>query len=47
MHGTAFLGQWGVLPLFDCGTIVASDRNNGLTVMRLSDEPCRGIRGSR
>lgn len=41
--GTAFLGQWGIFPLFDSGTIIASDRNNGLIVMRLSDEPCKGI----
>ncbi|WP_162448471.1 choice-of-anchor B family protein [Phytoactinopolyspora mesophila] len=45
--GTAFLGQWGIFPLFDSGTIVASDRNNGLIVMRLSDAPCKGIRCSR
>jgi choice-of-anchor B domain-containing protein len=41
--GSAFLGQWGVYPLFDSGTIIASDRNNGLIVMELSDEPCEGI----
>jgi choice-of-anchor B domain-containing protein len=41
--GTAFLGQWGVFPLFDSGTIIASDRNNGLIVMELSEEPCKGI----
>jgi hypothetical protein len=45
--GTAFLGQWGVFPLFDSGTIVASDRNNGLIIMRLSDEPCKGMKCSR
>jgi choice-of-anchor B domain-containing protein len=40
---SAFLGQWGVYPLFDSGTIIASDINNGLIVMRLSDAPCSGI----
>lgn len=45
--GTAFLGQWGVFPLFESGTIIASDRNNGLIVMRLSDEPCKGMKCSR
>ncbi|WP_165367356.1 choice-of-anchor B family protein [Phytoactinopolyspora endophytica] len=45
--GTAFLGQWGIFPLFDSGTIVASDRNNGLIVMRLSDAPCKGIKCSK
>ena len=45
--GTAFLGQWGIYPLFDSGTIIASDRNNGLIVMRLSDAPCMGMKCSR
>jgi choice-of-anchor B domain-containing protein len=45
--GSAFLGQWGIFPLFDSGTIIASDRLNGLIVMELSDEPCQGIRCSR
>jgi choice-of-anchor B domain-containing protein len=39
--GTSFLGQWGIYALFDSGTIIASDINNGLIVMRLSDTPCR------
>jgi choice-of-anchor B domain-containing protein len=43
--GSAFLGQWGIFPL-DSGTIIASDRNNGLVVMELSDEPCTGIKCS-
>jgi hypothetical protein len=41
--GSAFLGQWGIYPLFDSGTIIASDLNNGLIVMELSDTPCHGI----
>ena len=45
--GSAFLGQWGVFPLFDSGTIVASDRNNGLIVMELTDEPCKGMKCSK
>ena len=45
--GTAFLGQWGAFPLFDSDTIIASDRNNGLIVMRLSDEPCKGMKCSK
>ena len=35
-----FLGQWGI-DRFDDGTIIASDLNNGLIVMTLSDAPCR------
>jgi choice-of-anchor B domain-containing protein len=34
--GSAFLGQWGIYPLFESGTIIATDINNGLIVMRLS-----------
>ncbi len=34
-----FLGQWGI-DRFDDGTIIASDLNNGLIVMSLSDTPC-------
>jgi choice-of-anchor B domain-containing protein len=45
--GSAFLGQWGIYPLFESGTIIASDINNGLIVMKLSDVPCKGIRCSR
>jgi choice-of-anchor B domain-containing protein len=45
--GSAFRGQWGIFPLFDSGTIIASDRNNGLIVMELSEEPCKGIRCSK
>jgi choice-of-anchor B domain-containing protein len=45
--GTAFRGQWGIYPLFDSGTIVASDRTSGLIVMELSDEPCHGIACSK
>ena len=45
--GSAFLGQWGIFPLFDSGTVIASDRNNGLMVMELSDVPCKGIKCSQ
>lgn len=45
--GSAFLGQWGIFPLFDSDTIIASDLNNGLMVMELSDTPCKGIKCSR
>jgi choice-of-anchor B domain-containing protein len=45
--GSAFLGQWGIYPLFESGTIIASDINNGLIVMKLSDVPCKGISCSR
>jgi choice-of-anchor B domain-containing protein len=38
--GSSFLGQWGIYALFPSDTIIASDINNGLIVMRLSDEPC-------
>jgi choice-of-anchor B domain-containing protein len=34
--GSAFLGQWGIYPLFDSGTIIATDINNGLIVSRLA-----------
>jgi choice-of-anchor B domain-containing protein len=44
---SSFLGQWGIYSMFGSGTIIASDMNNGLIVMRLSDAPCRGIRCSR
>jgi hypothetical protein len=43
---SAFLGQWGIY-VFDTGTIIATDVNNGLVVMRLSDEPCRGMACNR
>jgi hypothetical protein len=33
--------------LFDSDTIIASDLNNGLMVMELSDTPCKGITCSR
>lgn len=45
--GSAFLGQWGIYAFPDSDTIIASDINNGLIVMRLSDVLCRGIRCSR
>lgn len=45
--GSAFLGQWGIYPLFDSGTIIATDINNGLVVMRLSEEPCEGMKCSK
>ena len=44
---SAFLGQWGIYTFPDSNTIIASDINNGLIVMRLSDEPCKGIRCSK
>lgn len=44
---SAFLGQWGIYPLFESGTIIASDINNGLIVMRPSDGPCKGIKCSK
>ena len=40
---SAFLGQWGIYAFPESDTIIASDINNGLIVMRLSDEPCRGM----
>jgi choice-of-anchor B domain-containing protein len=39
---SAFLGQWGIYAFPNSDTIIASDINNGLIVMRLSDEPCSG-----
>jgi choice-of-anchor B domain-containing protein len=45
--GSALLGQWGIYPLFESGTIIASDINNGLIVMRLSDAPCKGMKCSK
>ena len=42
--GSAFLGQWGIYVFPNSGTIIASDVNNGLMVMSLSDEPCRGMK---
>lgn len=44
---SSFLGQWGIYPLFESGTIIASDINNGLIVMRLSDAPCKGVKCSK
>lgn len=35
-----FLGQWGV-DVFEDGTIIVSDLNNGLIVSSLSDVPCK------
>ena len=45
--GSAFLGQWGIYAFPNSDTIIASDINNGLIVMELSDEPCRGIKCSK
>ena len=44
--GSAFLGQWGIF-VFDSGTIIASDINNGLIVMEESATPCKGIKCSK
>jgi choice-of-anchor B domain-containing protein len=44
---SAFLGQWGIYAFPTSDTVIASDVNNGLIVMRLSDEPCRGIKCSK
>jgi choice-of-anchor B domain-containing protein len=44
---SAFLGQWGIYAFPGSDTIIASDINNGLIVMRLSDEPCSGMKCSR
>ena len=44
--GSAFLGQWGMFVFDDSDTIIASDLNNGVIVMRLNDAPCHGIRCS-
>ena len=35
--GTAFLGQWGIYAFPNSDTIIASDVNNGLIMMRLSE----------
>ena len=45
--GSAFLGQWGIYAFPNSDTIIASDINNGLIVMRLSDAPCKGIKCSK
>lgn len=39
---TAFMGQWGIFAFPGSDTIIASDINNGLIAMKLSDEPCSG-----
>jgi choice-of-anchor B domain-containing protein len=44
---SAFLGQWGIYAFPDSDTVIASDINNGLIVMKLSDEPCKGIKCSK
>jgi choice-of-anchor B domain-containing protein len=43
---SAFLGQWGIYAFPNSDTIIASDINNGLVVMRLSDDPCKGMKCS-
>ena len=45
--GSAFLGQWGIYVFADSGTIIASDINNGLIVMRESATPCKGMKCSK
>lgn len=45
--GSAFLGQWGIYAFPNSDTIIASDINNGLIVMRLSDTPCKGMKCSK
>jgi choice-of-anchor B domain-containing protein len=45
--GSAFLGQWGIYAFPGSNTIIASDINNGLIVMRLSDAPCKGRKCSK
>ena len=45
--GSAFLGQWGIYAFPNSDTIIASDINNGLIVMELSDKPCHGIKCSK
>ncbi len=35
--GSAFLGQWGIYKFPNSDTIIASDINNGLIIMRLND----------
>lgn len=44
--GSSFLGQWGMYAFDSSDTVIASDLNNGVIIMRLSDEPCKGIRCS-
>ncbi len=44
--GSAFLGQWGIFAFPGSDTIIASDINNGLVVMKLSDAPCKGMKCS-
>lgn len=41
-----FLGQWGI-DVFEDGTIIVSDLNNGVIVSRLSEEPCKRMQCSR
>jgi hypothetical protein len=41
-----FLGQWGI-DVFDDGTIIASDLNNGVIVSSLSTTACHGPRCSK
>ena len=41
--GSAFLGQWGIFVFESSDTVIASDLNNGVIIMRLSDAPCQGI----
>jgi choice-of-anchor B domain-containing protein len=41
-----FLGQWGI-DVFDDGTIIASDLNNGVIVSSLSDTPCTFMKCQR
>ena len=43
---SAFLGQWGIYAFPGSDTIIASDINNGLIIMKLSDEPCKGMKCS-
>ncbi|MDH3638460.1 MAG: choice-of-anchor B family protein [Gammaproteobacteria bacterium] len=45
--GSAFLGQWGIFAFPGSDTIIASDINNGLIVMKLSDQPCKGMKCSK
>lgn len=44
---SAFLGQWGIYSFPNSDTIIASDINNGLVVIELSDEPCKGMKCSK
>lgn len=43
MFGSSFLGQWGIYAFDSSDTVIASDLNNGVIIMRLSDEPCMGM----